>query len=220
MLLILYLFIIVTLWKRQETCWECLYIVLLIIACRSLLYLPHLLASSVWMAPRSIISYWSIVAIPCVILAVLADNQNINIASLIAMSCFCIINFLYIQKIGLNLIVSNRLDEEIAYMVQDRINEYENESGKEINTILFRNDAVPTYNYRALDFEAFEIGQRAYTASWSCVEMISYYNGENYNYEYMDDETFNQIFDNNDWDGIDLDEQLVFDGETAYFAIY
>lgn len=219
-LLLLFALMFAALWKRKLPWQNCLYIVLVIIACRSTLFLPHLLASAVWMAPRSIVSYWSLIAIPCVVLAVHASNERIKDLTLIIMSIFVVIQILSIQKIGVNIISNNRLDQEISYMIQDRIEEYEKESGKQIETILFRNDYSPVHVYHSIDFAAFEMALREYTVSWGCVEMINYFNEEHYGLGIMDDEAFFKYFVKQNWDCLNLEEQLVFDGNTAYYVVY
>lgn len=221
MVLLLYTLVIVTLWNMKASWGSCLYIFLMVLICRGMVFAPHLLASEVWLAPRSIISYWSIISIPCVVLVVLANRDTIKNMALVFMFAFCLINVLSIQRIGINMISRNRIDEEISYLIQSKIVDYENTSGMKINTISFRNDMNPSWYYRSSDFGAYELGQRGYTAAWSCsVDMINYFNEENYSHIKMDDETFRNYFDKENWDYLDLDEQLTFDGNVAYFVAY
>lgn len=219
-LLLLYALVITTLWNAKASWRNYLYILLMVLVCRVMVYAPHILASDVWMAPRTIISYWSIVSIPCIVLVVLSNRHIIKNIALVFMICFCIVQALSIQRIGLNMISKDRIDEEISYMIQSKIADYESKSGTEIDTIIFRNDMIPSYQYRSSEFGAFELGQRAFTVPWGCVEMINYFNDENYSYIYMDDEIFKRYFDKENWDYLNLDEQLVFDGNVAYFIAF
>lgn len=218
--LVLYAVVLYILIRKRAHWQEYVYIVLLIISCRIVLYIPHIFASTVWMAPRSVISYWSILSMPCMIIITIVDNEKLNkFASVVAMFIF-IVNVVNIQKICLNIISTNRIDEEIAYLIQGEIEYYEEESGQKVEKIIFRNDAIPTWTYRTTEFQAYELCERIYVVPWGCVECINFYNDENYMYESMDDETYSRYYVKDNWDKLNLKEQLVFDGNVMYYVVY
>ena len=65
-------------------------------------------------------------------------------------------NIVNIQMISENVIATNRLDEQVAYMIQQKIDLYEEKSGQIVDTIYIRNDDNPSYKYKAIDFQQFE----------------------------------------------------------------
>lgn len=219
-LFILYVIIVITLIQKRAQWQDYIYIILVLVCCRGVLYLPHFLASTVWMAPRSIISYWSILSMPCLIVATVIENSKMRDIANMTMIILFVVSIINIQKICLNIIVTNRIDEEIAYMFQRKIEEYEETSGQEIQKIIFKNDVSPTWTYRTVEFQAFELCERSYVVPWACVECINFYNDENYIYELMDEETYIRYFKKDNWDELDFQEQLVFDENVAYYVAY
>ncbi len=219
-LIIMYGMIIVTLIYRREAWQQYIYIFLLIVCVRGVVYVPHLLASTVWMAPRSIISYWSIFSMPCIILLVWnVDKLSLCIEGILAVIVMGT-NIVNIQMVSENVIATNRLDEQVAYMIQQKIDLYEEKSGQIVDTIYIRNDDNPSYKYKAIDFQQFELCERIYNVSWGCVEAINYYNNKEYITVLMDDASFANRFSKKDWDSLNLDEQMVFDGNSLYFVAY
>ena len=61
---------------------------------------------------------------------------------------------------------------------------------------------------------------RSLCVSWGGVESINYYNKTNYKKVEMDELIREKYFDNLDWDCMDLEEQLAFEGDTLYMIAY
>ena len=220
-LILLYALIIALLIFKHEKWHQYVYIVLIMAVSRMVLYVPHLLASAVWMAPRSIISYWTIISMPCMILLVWNEKREMAYLTGILLAVILFVNVVNIQKISGDVIATNRLDEETAYMIQNEIDAYQEESGQIVDTIVYRNDVAPAWKYRSIDFQRFELCERIYNVPWNgCVQAINYYNKKSYNSALMDDETFTKYFSKDNWDELNIKEQLVFDGSTLYFVAY
>lgn len=219
-LILLYIMILVTLIRNHASGGQYLYIILLILSTRVVLYMPHMLASTVWMAPRSIISYWTIISMPCIILLALNENRLCQYINGIMLAIVLITNIINVQMISESVIATNRLDEEIAYMIQKKIDDYQEETGQLVDTIIFRNDNAPCWKYRTVEFQRFELCERIYNVPWGCVEAINYYNNKDYMFILMDDDTFGTLFEKDNWDELNLNEQMIFQGNVLYFVAY
>ncbi len=219
-LLILYMIILKTLIQRKAQWTDYVYIILLIICSRITIYIPHLLSSTIWMAPRSVISYWTILIIPCAIITTIVEKDNLRTIATVFIAMVFLISTYNIQKICSNIISTNRIDEEIAYLIQSKIEKYEEDTGNQIENIVFKNDASPSWTYNSTKFVAFELCERVYVVPWGCVECINYFNNENYNSDFMSEDQYNKYFEKDNWDNLQLEEQIIFDGNTLFYAVY
>ena len=52
------------------------------------------------------------------------------------------------------------------------------------------------------------------------MEAINYYNNKDYMFILMDDDTFGTLFEKDNWDELNLNEQMVFQGNVSYFVAY
>lgn len=146
--------------------------------------------------------------------------------------CFMLIfSFVWIACIetaSSNILSANTLERSIVRQVQNEIEFYESETGETIQkvaTVHYREDAQPVFdkaNFRyfwKLDYSQHLL---LYTA-WSDVSTLNYFTGENYEKLEMTKEEEERFFG-----GIDKESfvtfnphtQLVFEGDTAYWALY
>ena len=56
--------------------------------------------------------------------------------------------------------------------------------------------------------------------TWSDVLLINYLSGKEYIKVPMDEDVYDMYFRGKSWETFNADEQLVFDGDTMYWAIY
>lgn len=196
------------------------YIGLLVVVCNGMVYFPHLMTSTVWMAQRTIASFFVIITIPAIVIAVKANNRICRYMCGGIIGIVLVLNVWKIQDISANVIASNRIDEEVAYMIQDKISQYENESGVEIKKISICKDKYTTWGNKSVEYVCMDTNLRVFNVSHSGVACINYYNNTSYETADISSEIYKQYFENKDWNILNLKEQLVFEGDTAYLVSY
>ena len=187
-------------------------------------YAPHIVATSIWPAQRSLLSFWSILSFP---LLFIEYWRGINLKKTLGffIALILCVNIACIVKMEVALLSTNKIEQEISYLIQSRINKYENETGNKIKTIIFRNDDRPTWSYKSPGYSAYNFAIRTYAPSWGAgISLINYFNNRSYNRRQMTPEEFNELFvkkfNKRNWDILDLNEQLIFSGEECYMISY
>lgn len=197
-----------------------IYMLLALGMCILVVYSPHLLTADLWITQRSVVGFWIILTLPAVIILIKNENKTIGRIAILVLSLFIVLNVSMIQQISANVIAGNRVDEEFSYLVQNEIAKYEEENGVKIEKIAVANDVRPSYHYRSIDFASMNLMTRSFCVSWGGVESINYYNKTNYKKVEMDEIIREKYFEGRDWDCMDLEEQLAFDGDTLYMIAY
>lgn len=199
---------------------EWVYIILLIIVSNIMVYLPHLMTSTIWMAQRTIASFFVIISLPAIVISIKSEKVADLVIGFVAMAILIGINVWKILCISSNVIASNRIDEEISYAIYNKIMEYEVESGQAVKTISICKDSNTTWGNRSIEYVCMDTNLRVFNVAHSGVQCINYYNGTGYKSVPISESAYNKYFSGKDWDYLDLDEQLVFEGNVAYFVSY
>lgn len=133
---------------------------------------------------------------------------------------FLIVNVISIQKLCVNNIALNKEDEQQIELIEDAIKDYENTTGNKVDELLYGYDRNRTYGYPNIQYTLYDTNVRALTIEWSTLDSINYYTGESYQGHKISDEEYNKIFGAEDFTEFNLNDQLKFDGNTAYLAVY
>ena len=210
----------VSVFEQKCKCGDILYIFLVGLVCNALVYAPHLMTSTIWMAQRTIVSFWVIFLVPCVFLAVKFRGKWLNEIAVGVMMILLVTNWYRVQDLSVDVIAKNRIDEEIAYMIQERILNYQSETGVEIEQIGVLNDSAPTWRYASNNYACYDTNLREYVVNWATVDCINFYNKTDYRKCDISEETFEKYFEGKNWDVLNLSEQMIFEKDTVYLAGY
>ena len=137
--------------------------------------------------------------------------------------CFVFMLYLFIQIFFVQIIVtqhfvSNGLDKLYANMVYAEIVAYEAESGITVTKLSVGRDRVNKKAYDEVSYASNNINERVMgRLNWSLVEMVS---GRRFERLLMDKDFQAEHFGDKDWDYINLSEQLIIEGDTAYWVIF
>lgn len=198
-----------------------LYFIILVLINYCIVFVPHVFTSNLWLAQRTIVSFFSFLSfLGLILLWYNKNNFNIQKILLGLTVVFLVVNIVYIQFIGANHIASNRMDEEFSIIINNEIEKYEQESGIEVKNIAIKNDTNPTYHYPNIKYCIFDTNIRAFITDWANVNMINYYTNSNYKKIYMDEDVYNANFKNKNWDNLNIKEQFVFKGDTLFLIVY
>ena len=135
-------------------------------------------------------------------------------------SVFLLINVWNIQVNSLDIIKMNTLDRSSILSVEQMIENYERSTGNIIKKIGFCPDANMTvryYAYQKNDTTSDIV--RAFSRSWSDYSSINFYTGREYERVEVPSEIAKQ-FASKDWQSLQMNEQMMFDGDTVYIAVY
>jgi len=134
---------------------------------------------------------------------------------------FLILNYIEIQVNTIDVIKTNTIDKEYARQIDARIQSYEDSSGIQVTKIGFVSDAYRLSKYESVvtNYIVGDLCERAFATSWSDCNSIRYYTGREL--ERVDvPEPYASQFSSRDWTMMQLDEQLVFDNDAVYIAVY
>ena len=115
-------------------------------------------------------------------------------------------------------------DAQMVGTIQDYIRDYEEQSGNSVTTI-----ATSQFKYlerqnkhQIMDGEFPNYIQKSAHAHWCRADMINFFCGTSYVDEFISDEQYNEFFADKEatWTEFNPDEQLVFEGNTVYWAVY
>ena len=218
--IMIYVIFIIYLVKVRMCKKNVLYIVCLIVICNGMVYFPHFLTSTIWMAQRTIAGFFVLISLPIIIIAE-KDTviERIKICTIIVILVLGI-NIWKINDISVNVVASNRIDEEIAYQIQERITDYEKKTNNKIDTISICKDANTMWGNKTIRYICMDTNIRVYNVAHGGVDCINYYNGTNYKSMNTPESVYTKNFANKDWQVLNLNEQLIFEDNVAYLATY
>lgn len=138
-----------------------------------------------------------------------------------ASSLFLVVNFIETQVNALDVIKTNTMDKECARQIDEKMRSYENSTGIPITKIGFIADASMPLKHEAIlsNHIIGDLGERAFVASWSDCNSIRYYTGRQLQRVDVPEPYASQL-SSQDWTTLQLDEQMVFEGDTVYVAVY
>lgn len=197
-----------------------IYLLFILICCRGIVYFPHIVSSQIWMAQRTLVSFWTIISIPIIVICSLNVDKLSERISLLIIGIVLFFNIIYIQFISVEVIANNKIDEELSYYIYNRITEYEKETGITVDKIYVCNDENVSRSHNAIHFKAFDLNKRLHSVEWSCVQCINFYNNQSYHGYNMDSAIYEEYFAGKDWNVFNVEEQLVFIDDALYLAIY
>lgn len=196
------------------------YMILLIIFSSFTIFIPHLFTSSIWLAQRTLVGFWTIGSMLILVCwRTSKENKSISMLCITVAVIALFVNFEMIQDIEMNIVTSNLIEQQNAMIIQDKIEEYESESGIEIKYIAVMNDGKVTYRNPVAKYRYCDTNRALLTTSWSDVAAINFFNKKNYIKIEMPEEIYNEYV-NKDWNYFNPNEQLIFNLDTLYWIIY
>ncbi len=182
-------------------------------------FAPHIIENRIWLTPRSNVAIWSVISL------VLIAGTNIQLKDgikLVASVCVCVLflNVFVMQDMAANNQMVNAADFVEANQICNEIKKYEKETGNVIKQLVVGYDEEPTIYQPFSRYKIAEFGTRILVTSYSGYKLISYMLGRPLEKIDMSDEIYNQYFKVENWNCLDVNEQMWFENETAYLIIY
>lgn len=183
------------------------------------------MGTKVWLVPRSTYAYGAIIGIIPLICLLYMGGESLVIkwksprylisATLLLMM---IVLFYRHNQIIIDHYSVIAQDRTRAKMIGQMIDNYESESGNEVTRAAIIGDAVPNEAYPGI-LNIMDINDTSFSAFWSGVDSIKYWNGRNDLHRVQAPEELKRYCRSNDWNYFD-DKQVVFNGDFVGVCSY
>lgn len=133
---------------------------------------------------------------------------------------YLVLQVFFLQVIIQNRYVSNALDRVNAEAVVRAIRSYESETGVTVTKFAHVGDDYAPPQYDQVYYKRDQINERVYSeGTWG---LIQYTIGLDHPLQPVEMDPGIRVdhFMGHDWDHLDLEEQLVIEGDTAYLCVY
>lgn len=184
-----------------------------------LAYAPHLIESGIFLSPRSNIAIWSVLS-GIFIVGYLFFSESGKKLFFICYMLFLGCNIFFMQDIAANQSAVNAADFVESKQICSGILAYEEKTGNKVEKIAMCTDVNPTLYQSFSRYNNRELGKRIMITMYSNYRLLGVRLNRSLEKTDMPEEIYNMYFQGKDWDCLNLEEQLVFDGNTMYLAIY
>ncbi len=128
------------------------------------------------------------------------------------------VHLLFADFIVTNHFVSNTLDRVYINMMYEEMLKYERETGITVEKLAVIDDAYAPDQYEEVAYAVDQINERSLgTATYSLLLVET---GRRFERVEVPGDVYDSCFAGKDWDYFDLEEQLVIEGDTAYWCIF
>ncbi len=143
---------------------------------------PYLLlsANEVWIVPRSVYPFASIIGIIMFYICAKEHKNRFIIISILTLSTlYLITQLIYSYDILVDRYKLNYMDNYVSGQIIDVVEEYENKNGIIVEKIAIYNDLYMTYEYPNIE-TIKDMNISGFIPSWSIVLMINHFTGRNF----------------------------------------
>jgi len=207
-------------WNQGKRINTYLYIFLLLSCSLMSAFIPHFVATKTYIPPRSITMFWAWVSILALLALTNVHKKALEWVIIGTMFILLISNVFVINRIFSETIATNKMDQEIAYSIQNEIEKYEETNKTTVDTICTYFDEEPTSEYDFVRYEGYDINRRMYSTLWSLVPGINFYNNTSYMGCTGTPEDYTKWFNDKEWDYFMPEEQLRFEDNVLHLAVY
>lgn len=134
---------------------------------------------------------------------------------------FAVVVVFYTETCILDCYIRQALDFNEAMCIQAEIEEYEELTGIEVQTVCAGKSPKPIY-YSSMLHLSYDItyNYRIMHDFWAQTRFLNYVAQEDYAVCWMEEEEYEKYFGTQSWEVFNPSEQLYFEGDTLYWAIY
>lgn len=196
---------------------ECLFLFVVWLGCNALLYVIPTIQGTAYFPPRLMFCFFGVQGFMLVsAYAVCMDSLH---GVLTWGGClYLVVHLLFSDFIVTNHFISNTLDRVYANMLYEEILKYEEETGNHVTKLAVMHDIDSAFYYHDFSFATDQINERALpTVPISLIYAVT---GREFEKLEVPEIVSQQYFDNKNWDYFNLNEQLIIEGDTAYWCIF
>lgn len=182
-----------------------------------LLYVIPLIEETFYFPPRMSFCFFLVQGLMSVTAYAVGIKE---VRGILTLGCimYLAVHLLFADFVVTNQFVSNTLDEVYVNMMYQEILKYEEETGIKVEAMAIVKDIDAPFSYEEVAFVADQINERTLgTASFTLVWQMT---GRDFERVEMDETIYERYFKGKNWDYFDLSQQLIIDGNTAYWCIF
>ena len=183
-------------------------------------YIPHFVTSDFGLSQRTLVPIFGAFSLLMLAIISLDSSPKARYVTAVVIVTFLLGNSVLMESIFSNHLAKDDLDRAYAKAIHASIENYTNRTGIDIDYLAIERDAYPTWSYDGIDYVTYDMNVRNILVSWSNIGLMNTANGTDYQPAEMDAKIWVQYFDGKNWDRFSPDEQIVFNGNTAYIVIY
>lgn len=182
-----------------------------------LLYVIPFVQETFSFPPRMAFCFYLVQGLMAVMAYVVGMKQ---IRGILTLGCvmYLVVHLLFADFTVTNHFVSNTLDEVYVNMMHQEILKYEEATGITVERLAVVKDSYAPDFYEEVSYRSGQINER--TLGTVTNSLIWAMTGRYFEPFEMDQTEYNLYFEDKDWDYFDLSEQLIIDGNTAYWCIF
>lgn len=180
------------------------------------------LVASTAFHPRTILGlFFSVSAFLISALYIVKDNIKITKAIKGCCFLFAIVVVFYTETCIMDCYIRQALDFNEAMCIQAEIEEYEEATGIEVKSVSAGRSPKPIY-YSSMLHLSYDVtyNYRIMHDDWAQAKFLNYVAHENYEVNSLKEEDYEKYFGTKSWEVFNPSEQLYFEGDTLYWAIY
>ncbi|MEG2348020.1 MAG: glucosyltransferase domain-containing protein [Clostridia bacterium] len=184
---------------------------------------PQLMVNedTIWLVGRSVYPFASIIGVLLLFICLNYKFKNkfiITIITILSTFYLCIVYVGY-QNVARDRYTLNYIDNSICIQIQDKINEYENNTNNKINSVVFYTDKKIMYSYLDIETAYFDTNQKGFVPEWCRLGLLKLKLGRNL-YEIKEkDPNIEKEFLENNWEFYN-EKQVVFTDNTMHLCVF
>lgn len=183
-------------------------------------YAPHLLQETVWVASRTVVFLFCMFGVLAVMCVFCCRDRLFLRGLLAAYAVFFLLNVNSMQVAASEIYATNATEQTICQQIEHEIAQYEASTGIQITNVGFTNDMEPMYNFPFVTHGYREQAMNSLTVVWNRMPCLNYYSGKTYTEVEIPQAIYSEYFEGRNWDSFVAGEQMVFDDDSVYIAIY
>ena len=203
---------------RKEKNWKILPLLALVwLGSHVLLIVIPMANETFYFPPRMSFCFYLIQGLLAAAAYVLCQQKG---KALLTAGCisYLLVQLLFSDFVVTNHFVSNALDKVYVKMAYEEILKYEEETGTQVTKLAVVKDGYAPDHYDEVSYSVEQINERALgTVTNSLMEVVT---GRYFEPVDGEEEIIREYFEGKDWNALDLSEQLVILGDTAYWCIF
>lgn len=231
MLLVAIIFLVISLRNLPIQQWATLAFALITSYCS--VFAIHMIATTLWAPFRSVFGFWTVIVSFLLLPTLLITSDTFkdkhtenssartwNSAVAILMSvCFFTSSSVVAWDVAVDNYKTNTADSIVAQEMNEKISRYEERTGKHVTQIAMYRDTNPTYIHPEIRYAPYESSGSALAVTWALPNLLNIISNRGLTISGSPDlQIYNEFFSGKNWDAVNLDEQLVFSGDTAYYC--
>ncbi len=211
----------VTLWKfiKDRNGMAILYYCLLIAAMSVMVYALPLAQAYINPYPRMVWIFYVMQSMALLIALPLLQEGKWRLEIFCYVCCgYLALQVMFCHIIVSNHMLSNALDRTYAMMFYEEVLKYEAKTGIQVEKLGVANDTDAPLSYNNVHYKTDQINERALGMVTNT--LVNVVTKRQFEKVPMDETIFQERFAGKNWDYFNAAEQIVFDGDTAYWVIF